>query len=236
MYSNTIQHTRAYHEVLFDTNLNPTEYRVYMALSAFDIKNNGIIDNLCYAKLGELIGLSPSRTRQVISSLVEKGYVIKQHNITNTRNKYILPKKIEQDMLLKLSTKIEISPDKDENSSTASRDESLPIYSKDLTDDDNIDQTIEKIKKEEGEEVVRKALEKMEKYSIQKSGFITYLKKTIHTIKNQGKKLFKNTYKNYNKKKTGTFNNFKQRDNYNFGNLQEMLLGRMEYNEDLLYT
>jgi DNA-binding MarR family transcriptional regulator len=228
-------------ELTSDTNLNPIELRIYLLLSVSDEKETGVVDNLSYVKIGELIGLSESRARQVISSLVKKGYVIKQnHNIgkNNTRNVYILPKKIIQDRLEKLSEPINKrdillndnnNPPNEgsEKSSTDGSENPLPIDNIDNIDDDNINNKIKELKEKEGDEVVDKALKKMVKYSIGKKGFITYLIKTIDSIKSYTYSKINNfVHKKYPKKtkKVSTFNNFKQR-NYAMDKLKGALLG-----------
>jgi hypothetical protein len=240
-----IKFTKAYNDILTDTNVNAIEYRVYMVLSMFDIEGTGIIDNVSYAKIGELVGLSSCRARQVIASLIKKEYVVKNNkNIgkNNTRNIYILPKKIERDRLAKIFKKMDKKDillssnnnqldSSDENLSTSGEklstegsESSLPIYTKVNTDDD-IESKIKELKEKEGEEVVSKALEKMEKYDINKKGFISYLIKTIESIKKYTYSKI-NTYihkKNYNKR-LSTFNNFKQR-NYNWDLLKKALTG-----------
>lgn len=236
-------------EALYDKNLTAIEKVVYIVLCDNDIKENGIIDNLSYAKIGEMANLSESRARQIISSLIKKGYIIKENrNIdkNNTRNTYTLIKKVIQNKISKLR-KMSVNKEQQlsnnnnnqlvptsENSSFPS-DGSLPIYTIDNTDD--IDTKVKELKEKEGEEIVDKALKKMEKYNINRKGFISYLIKTITSLKNYTyTKVNTYVHKTYNKKspKPSTFNNFKQRD-YNFKSLKSMLLGREEYNPDELY-
>jgi hypothetical protein len=265
MYSDETQYTKVYHQVLFDTNTNPTEKVIYLIISAFDIKGTGIVDNLKHEKIAELAGMSTSTIKKVINSLVKKGYIVKhtkqQFNPcgsvvwNGTRNVYILPKKITSDRLLKLSTPVEIIPPveqnlppdkpqidpKNENLSPSEGSVVPPNYSIDIDDDNNnIDKEISRLKETEGEDTVNKALTKMEKFTIRKNGFISYLKKTIETIK--GEKIFSpNTYKKPstytygNPKKKSTFNNFQQRE-YNFDNFWKMYRGEIPYDSNLLHA
>jgi len=59
------------------------------------------------------------------------------------------------------------------------------------------------------------------------------VKETVNKAKNSNKSYKNNN--NYKKQERPNFNDYNQRDNYNYNNLEAMLLGNMEYNPDLLY-
>lgn len=73
----------------------------------------------------------------------------------------------------------------------------------------------------------KKSLQVVEK--VQKA--VERVKETVNKAKN----VYKEHKNNYKKQERPDFNDYDQRDNYNYKNLEAMLLGEMDYNPDLLY-
>ena len=67
---------------------------------------------------------------------------------------------------------------------------------------------------------------------------IEKVEKAVERVKetlNKAKSANKNYNNNYKKNERPDFNDYDQRDNYNYKNLEAMLLGEMDYNPELLY-
>jgi len=67
---------------------------------------------------------------------------------------------------------------------------------------------------------------------------IEKVEKAVERVKetvNKAKNVYKEHKNNYKKQERPDFNDYDQRDNYNYKNLEAMLLGEMDYNPDLLY-
>lgn len=93
---------------------------------------------------------------------------------------------------------------------------------------------------------VQRSLKRLVQYGyikIKRRGSISNIysiigKKILQTVDkavNKAKNAYKTYNNNYKKQERPNFNDYNQRDNYNYNNLEAMLLGNMEYNPDLLY-